>query len=80
MTKCMHSSIDPKSNMCNDCYEIFEEEEVKLMPEIVSLKLYGYDDKNKRYDLSDCISDSTDQSLSEDIEEWREEEWKFLHD
>ena len=21
---CMHSSIDPKNNMCRDCYEIFD--------------------------------------------------------
>ena len=26
---CLHSSIDWKSRMCRDCYEIFEEEESK---------------------------------------------------
>lgn len=46
---------------------------MKLKPEITSLKILGYDKNNKEYDLSDCLSDSTDQLLSEDIEEWRKE-------
>ena len=75
--KCQHGSIDPKSNMCRDCFEVFEED--PKMPEIVSIKLFGWDDKGKKYNLSDCISDDTDQSLSDDIEEWRVAEWKFTH-
>ena len=27
MTKCLHGSIDWKSRMCRDCYEIFDEEQ-----------------------------------------------------
>ncbi len=25
---CMHNSIDPVSNMCRDCYTIFDEDEM----------------------------------------------------
>ena len=41
---------------------------------IVSIKILGYDEDNKEYNLSDCVSDQTDQSLSYDIEEWIEEQ------
>ncbi len=42
-----------------------------MKPEITSFKITGYDENGKEYDLSDCLSDDTDQSLSQDIEEWR---------
>jgi hypothetical protein len=45
-----------------------------LKPAIVSFKIIGWDKDNKEYDLSDCISDTTDSYLSDDIEEWREED------
>lgn len=42
-----------------------------IKPEITSIRILGYDCNNKEYDLSDCISDDTDASLSNDIEDWR---------
>lgn len=45
-----------------------------MKPEIVALKLLGYDDQGNEYDLSDCITDDTDAFLSQYIEEWRKED------
>ncbi len=42
-----------------------------MKPEITSIKLLGYDSKGIEYNLSDCISDTADSYLSQDIEEWR---------
>ncbi len=44
-----------------------------MKPEITAIKILGYDYNNKEYNLSDCLTDSTDQSLSDDIEEWRKQ-------
>jgi hypothetical protein len=44
-----------------------------MKPKITYIKLLGYDSKNREYELNDCISDDTDQLLSQDIEEWRRE-------
>lgn len=41
---------------------------------IVSLKILGYDEDGKEHNLSDCISNVTDQSLSYDIEDWIEDQ------
>ena len=41
---------------------------------IVSIKILGYDENDKEYNLSDCVSNTTDQSLSYDIEDWIEEQ------
>lgn len=45
-----------------------------MKPEITAIKILGYDKNDKEYNLSDCISDTTDDSLSYDIEKWRREE------
>jgi len=63
---CNHESIDWKSYppQCRDCYKSFK-------PEIVAIKILGYDSDENEYDLSDIISDDTDSSISQDIEESR---------
>ena len=38
---------------------------------ITSIKILGYDEHGNEYDLSNVISDETDSSLSQDIEDWR---------
>lgn len=40
---------------------------------IISIKILGYDEQDNEYDLSNVISDETDSSLSQDIEDWRGE-------
>ena len=41
--------------------------------EITAIKILGYNKNGKCYNLSDILSDSTDELLSQDIEDWRKE-------
>jgi hypothetical protein len=40
---------------------------------ITAIKILGYDEDGKEHNISDCVSDVTDQSLSYDIEDWLDE-------
>lgn len=42
------------------------------MKEIKSIKILGYDEEDNEYDLTNIISDETDSSLSQDIEDWKQ--------
>ena len=43
------------------------------MKEIKSIKILGYDDDDKEHDLTNVISDETDSSLSQDIEDFHDD-------
>jgi len=56
MAGCMHSSIDPRNNMCNDCYTSFDEdpkpEKIKFPKRMMAQKSIQswYRDIKKEYE------------------------------
>ena len=52
--KCLHSSIDWKSRMCRDCYEVFDEEESEWDKTLESIGI----DPNKPLTLADQEEES----------------------
>jgi len=53
-------------NMCCTC-ERFVKKVKKKKEKITEIKIIGYDKSGKAYNLSKCMTDDTDQSLSQDI-------------